>query len=178
MSMPTRTGRWDWDTMGRRDGEATEAALAARLVSTLEPVVGVDKIRASVNVDYDQGSTDESQQKYDPTVSARVERTEDAEPGARPRCGAGTVERRGRCSGNCQQRAGQLGARQTSPAQSPGQTSTSESAQYGVNKTETHTVVPAGRIQRVTAAIVVDDAVVRNVVGGKVSLHQAEEIAG
>ena len=44
-----------------------------------------------------------------------------------------------------------------------------ESAQYGVNKVETHTLVPAGRIQRVTAAIVVDDAVVRNVVGGKTS---------
>jgi flagellar M-ring protein FliF len=36
-----------------------------------------------------------------------------------------------------------------------------------VNKVETHTVVPAGRIQRVTAAIVVDDAIVRNVTNGK-----------
>jgi flagellar M-ring protein FliF len=45
--------------------------------------------------------------------------------------------------------------------------STSESAQYEVNKTETHTVVPAGRIQRVTAAILVDDAVVRSVANGK-----------
>ena len=32
--------------------------------------MGVDKIRASVNIDYDQGSTEESQQKYDPSVSA------------------------------------------------------------------------------------------------------------
>jgi flagellar M-ring protein FliF len=44
-----------------------------------------------------------------------------------------------------------------------------ESAEYGVNKVETHTVVPAGKIQRVTAAIVVDDAIVRNVAGGKVT---------
>ena len=33
-------------------------------------VVGVDKIRAGVNVDYDQGTTEERQEKYDPTVSA------------------------------------------------------------------------------------------------------------
>ena len=45
----------------------------------------------------------------------------------------------------------------------------SDNTQFGVNKIETHTWVPAGRIQRVTAAILVDDAVVRNVVGGKVS---------
>ena len=43
----------------------------------------------------------------------------------------------------------------------------SDSTEFGVNKVETHTVVPAGRIQRVTAAIVVDDAIVRNVAGGK-----------
>ena len=40
---------------GQAEGAATEATLAQRLVATLEPVVGVDKIRASVNIDYDQG---------------------------------------------------------------------------------------------------------------------------
>ena len=32
--------------------------LSTRLINTLEPVVGAGKIRASVNVDYDQGTTD------------------------------------------------------------------------------------------------------------------------
>ena len=45
----------------------------------------------------------------------------------------------------------------------------SETAQYGVNKVTVHTVVPAGRIQRVSAAILVDDAVTRVVQGSKVS---------
>ena len=36
-----------------------------------------------------------------------------------------------------------------------------------MNKTETHITTPAGRIQRVTAAILVDDAVVSTVVNGK-----------
>jgi flagellar M-ring protein FliF len=36
-----------------------------------------------------------------------------------------------------------------------------------VNKVDTHTVIPAGRVQRVTAAILVDDAIIRSVVSGK-----------
>jgi len=147
---------------GEADGEATGTTLAARLVSTLEPVVGVDKIRASVNVDYDQGSTDEMQQKYDPTVSAVL-----SEQKTLDQVGAG-----GPAAGGVPGIASNVPAnsgKTNSPNQSPGQSSTTESAEYGVNKVETHTVVPAGRIQRITAAIVVDDAVVRNTAGGKVS---------
>ena len=55
---------------GAEQSEATETALTLRLVNTLEPIAGHDKIRASVNVDYDQGTIDETQEKYDPTVSA------------------------------------------------------------------------------------------------------------
>jgi flagellar M-ring protein FliF len=54
------------------------------------------------------------------------------------------------------------------------QTSMTQNDQYGVNKTEIHTVMPAGRIQRVTAAILVDDAVVRTVVGGKESFKKVK----
>src|SRR6202789_1276006 len=55
---------------GPMSGEGLETSLTQRLMSALEPVVGVGNIRASVNVDYDQGSSEESQEKYDPTVSA------------------------------------------------------------------------------------------------------------
>lgn len=149
---------------GQSDGEATEATLAQRLVSTLEPVVGANKIRASVNVDYDQGSTDETQQKYDPTVSALLseQKTQDEVGGAAAGMKATGVP-------GVASNVPTSQAKTNTPAQNAGQSSMTESAEYGVNKVETHTVVPAGRIQRVTAAIVVDDAVVRNVVGGKVS---------
>ena len=68
-------GHDDTDT-----GEGEVAKLTQRLVSTLEPVVGVNAIRASVNVDYDQDSKEESDEKYDPSVSAllSVQRTEDS----------------------------------------------------------------------------------------------------
>src|ERR1017187_3523855 len=54
----------------QEEGEATETNLTQRLISTLEPIVGQDKIRASVNVSYDQGTTEETAEKYDPTISA------------------------------------------------------------------------------------------------------------
>lgn len=51
--------------------------------------------------------------------------------------------------------------------QSPSQSSKTESAQYGVNKVVLHTVLPAGRIQRISAAILVDDMVATSAQGGK-----------
>jgi flagellar M-ring protein FliF len=55
---------------GQGDSDGIEESLTQRLISTLEPVVGTDKIRASVTVDQTQESTEESQEKYDPAVSA------------------------------------------------------------------------------------------------------------
>jgi len=52
-------------------------------------------------------------------------------------------------------------------SQGTSQTSKSENAQYGVNKTITHTVMPGGRIQRVTAALLIDDSLVKAVKNGK-----------
>ena len=56
--------------LGRRsasaEAEAHEAALAEKLIETLEPVAGVGNVRASVNVDYDTSMTDETDEIYDP----------------------------------------------------------------------------------------------------------------
>jgi len=41
-------------------------------VSTLEPVVGAQRIRASVNVDYDSSSSEENQETYDPKSAVAV----------------------------------------------------------------------------------------------------------
>ena len=149
-------GHDDTDT-----GEGEVAKLTQRLVSTLEPVVGVNAIRASVNIDYDQDSKEESDEKYDPSVSAllSVQRTEDSTT-----AGAGTGAQSGVPGTTSNVPTGKTSKPET-PA--PGQNSKSESAQYGVNKSVIHTVSPAGRIQRVTAALLVDDAVVRTEKNGK-----------
>lgn len=144
-------------------GEGEEARLAQRLVSTLEPIVGANAIRASVNIEYNQNSSEQSEEKYDPSVSAllNVQRSEDDS-------GVGGAVQGGvpGTSSNVPSDKKKKAAEQT-PAPSQRQTSKTESAQYGVNKTVTHTVSPAGQIARVSAALLVDDAVVKTMQGNK-----------
>jgi flagellar M-ring protein FliF len=135
--------------------------MSERLISTLEPIVGANKLRASVNVDYDQGTTDESQEKYDPAVSVVLtdQKSEDQAGGSAIPAGVpGT-------SSNIPK----PNADKNPPPPTSSQSSKTESATYGVNKTITHTVTPAGRVARITAAILVDDEMVKTVTKGKIS---------
>ena len=163
---------------GPGNGEDEEAKLTERLINTLEPVVGTNAIRASVNVDYDLGSSEESDEKYDPNVSAvlSMQRSENVAGGSAIPAGVpGTATniptpkpaKPAGASGN-QSNAATV----TSPTtqQSGTESSRTESAQYGANKTTVHTITPAGRIQRITAALLVDDAVVKTVNNGKATI--------
>ena len=130
--------------------------------------MGVDKIRASVNVDYDQATTDRKAREVRSGGQCAAERSEDRRPvrvealravGGVPGPAAISLRRRkrtGSCCG-CDRRCRRPRHRT-----------------YGVNKTETHTVVPAGRIQRVSAAILVDDAIVKTVQGGKTTFKKVK----
>jgi flagellar M-ring protein FliF len=149
---------------GPMGGEGLETSLTQRLMSTLEPIVGAGNIRASVNVDYDQGSSEESQEKYDPAVSALL-----SEQKSQDQAGGGATT--GGVPGVASNVPSPKRAQAASAAgsQSATQLSTTENARYGVNRVVLHRVTPAGQLQRVSAAILVDDAVVKNVVGGKVT---------
>jgi flagellar M-ring protein FliF len=159
---------------GPDNGGAEGNTLSERLVSTLEPIVGTDKIRASVNVDYDQGTTDQSEEKYDPSVSALLsdQKSEDTAGGTPVAGAAGSAVPGGvpGTSSNIPAAKDSKDSKQAPAAamQIPTQSSKTESAQYGVNKTLTHTVTPAGRVARITAAILVDDATVKSTQKGKV----------
>jgi flagellar M-ring protein FliF len=151
---------------GQNDANGIEESLTQRLISTLGPVVGADKIRASVTVDQTQESTEESQEKYDPGVSAVLsdqKSEETANGGAVPSGVAGTSSNTPSTSPTKTTET----SKTQSQAQSPSQSSKTESTQYGVNKVVLHTVLPAGRIQRISAAILVDDMVATSVQGGK-----------
>lgn len=148
---------------GPMSGEGLETSLTQRLMSTLEPIVGAGNIRASVNVNYDQGSSEESQEKYDPAVSALLsdQKSQDQASGGAT---AGGVP--GVASNVPSPKRAQSAA--VNGPQGATQVSTTENARYGVNRVVLHRVVPAGQLQRISAAILVDDAVVKNVAGGKV----------
>jgi len=134
--------------------EGTERLLSQRLVATLAPVVGNDHLRASVNVEYDPGTTEESQDKYDPAVSVplTIQRSdEQSGPGAAVGGVPGTTSNVPQGKANVPPPVGDDST----------QTSKTENATYGVNKSTRHTLEPAGRIRRITAAVLVDDAVTR-----------------
>jgi flagellar M-ring protein FliF len=134
------------------DGGTSEIdqELAKRVVGTLEPVVGSEGVRASVHVEYDLSSGEETQETYDPAsaVALSMTRSEDTLGGNSLGGVPGT-------SSNLPN------AKVKAPAKPESQTenSKSESGTYGVNKLVRHTIQPAGRIKRISAALLVDDAV-------------------
>jgi len=135
--------------------EGAERQLTERLIATLAPVVGKDHLRASVNVEYDPGTTEQSQEKYDPTVSVPLSlQTSEERTGAgdSPSGVPGTASN-----------VPTPGKAPAAPADSgdPAQISKTQNATYGVNKTTLHSLEPAGRIKRITAALIVDDLVTR-----------------
>ncbi len=144
---------------GSLEGRELEAELSRRLVATLGPAVGADNLRASVNVEYDLSSTEENQDKYDPAVSAVLNSQKSSE-----QTGSGSVA--GGIAGTAANLPTAAATTQASVPDASSENSSTENATYGVNKTVVHTVSPAGRIRRITAAILVNDVLERKQVKG------------
>jgi flagellar M-ring protein FliF len=137
-----------------------EEEYTARLLQTLEPVVGPQHVRASVNVDYDPSSSEESAETYDPksAVAVATQKSEEQVGGGLSGGVPGT-------SSNVP--GGSGGAKPAVEGDDGTQLSRSESNTYAVNKVVRHTVEPAGRIRRISAALLVDDAIVVKEENGK-----------
>ena len=161
--------------------EGIEQEMTRRLISTLAPVVGADRMRASVNVEYETGSSEESQDKYDPAVSATLtmQRSEEiTAPGAAIGGVPGTSSNVAAAKPVAPTTPGApatpgaattTAATAASPAilRDPGQSSKTESATYGVNRITRHVIEPAGSIRRLTAAVLLDDVIERKQEKGK-----------
>lgn len=135
---------------GESAASAVEDQLTKRLIATLEPVAGNDRVRATVQVETDPSSSEENEEKYDPNsaVALSMQRSEE-------RSGSGGA-------------MGVPGTSSNLPGATPAanqhtaddsQASKSENGSYAVNRTVRRTVHPAGRVRRITAAVVVDDAI-------------------
>lgn len=138
-------------------GELSEQ-LSQQLVATLEPVVGPGHVRATVRVEYDSSSFEDTQETYDPksAVAVSLQKTQES-------AGSSTYSGIPGTASNTP-----TGGKSTVTAKAgngDNQLATSEAGTYVVNKSVRHTVQPAGRMRRLTAAIIVDDAV--TVVEGK-----------
>ncbi len=134
--------------------EAHEQALTQKLIDTIEPIAGAGNVRASVNVEYDHTSADEVDETYDPTSSATLsmQRTEQNMGAQAAVAGVpGTAS-------NAPNAQPPLYPQQSSNPQSVRQ----ESGTYGVSKKLRHTVDGGGRVRRITAAVLVNDRMVKS----------------
>lgn len=162
--------------------------LAAAAVHAIEPFVGAEHVRASVHVDYDLSSSEDTSEIYDPKATAATaqQHTEELAGGANP---AGVP-------GVTSNVPGSNAAIATAPpptvppapgAPAPGtvanpgpispsvfsaldnQSSKSDSSTFAVSKDVRHTLNPAGRVRRITASVLVDDAIDTKQENGKPS---------
>jgi flagellar M-ring protein FliF len=141
---------------GRKSGaaqnEAHEQELAAKLIATLEPVAGEGNVRASVNVDYDSSTSDEVDETYDPNdvVTLSMQRTEET-AGTPP----GVAGVPGTAS-NAPNTKSPVYPKSMPETQSEKQ----ESGTYGASKKVRHTTQGAGRVRRITAAVLINQRMV------------------
>lgn len=138
------------DRNGAGRAYGLDEELSKALVHTLEPVVGADHVRASVHVEYELGTSEETQETFDPKTTATLtqEHSEENSTGAAPAGVPGTASN---VPSGTAPATSATGAEQSS--------SRSDATTYAVSKTLHRSVEPAGRIRRIAAAVLVDDAV-------------------
>ena len=128
-----------------------EAALANKVVATLEPVVGAGEARANVTVEYDLATSDSTSEAYDPNgsvvLTSQISEERDGEAGA-----DGPPGTPSNVPGK------QTAAPRKSDADVDSQGLHTENKTFAVSKTVRHTVQPPGTLKRITAAVLVDDA--------------------
>jgi flagellar M-ring protein FliF len=131
-----------------------ETALAQKAVATLEPVVGQEKARANVTVEYDLATSDSTQETYDPngavvlTSQISQENTGETEAEGPP----GTPS-------NVPGKQPAAPPKPAAPAVAESQGLHTENKTFAVSRTVRHTVQPSGTLKRINAAVLVDDAV-------------------
>jgi len=134
-----------------------ETTLAERVVQTLGPIVGNEHVKSSITIDYEQNSGESTQEIYDPANSAVLtsqtsqETTGDLMPAGIP----GTPSNTPAATASAPAAGG--AATQTSTTSTQG--IHTDTKTFAVSKTTHRVLEPAGRIHRIAAAILVDDAI-------------------
>jgi flagellar M-ring protein FliF len=151
----------------------SDEELAAAAVRAIEPVVGAEHVRASVHVDYDLSSSEDTSETYDPKAAATLaqQHSEELAGGGNP---AGVPGVASNVPGSTAavtppsaattppgNNAGNNGAPANASslfAALDNQSSKSDSSTFAVSKNIRHVLNPAGRVRRITASVLIDDA--------------------
>jgi flagellar M-ring protein FliF len=155
-----------------------ERQLEGRLVAMLEPMAGAGNVRATVNVSYDEGSEERTDEVYDPaqTATLSMQKSEQVSGAARVAQGVpGTASNTPAAApAGAVQGSEKAAAPGTPPLLQPaagkdglpvypqsgngqGQTMKEENGTYAVSRHVVHSEEGPGRLRRITAAVVVND---------------------
>jgi flagellar M-ring protein FliF len=179
---------------GSTDGASEyEQALDQKLEATLTPILGAGHFVARATVEYDPGSSESTQDAYDPkdSVVLTSQVTSDGGGGEQdsgiPGAASNVPQDQSSNANNPNNPAnspnpnnaanGQNGAGNSNSAAATSSSSdddengiTNDSKTYAVGRTVTHTVRPSGSIRKVSAAILVDNKQVTQLVNKKETL--------
>lgn len=153
---------------------APDEELAKTLVHTLEPVVGADHVRASVHVEYDLGTSEDTQETYDPKTPTALtqEHSEETSVGESPAGVPGTASNIPAATAPAPATTPPTGAAVVASS-AEHSSSKSDSTTYALSKSLHRSTEPAGRVRRIAAAVLVDDAVdVTEQAGKKTSIRR------
>ncbi len=160
-------GRANLNARGRTEAASDEEqGLEQKLVAMLEPLAGRENVRATVNISYDQGNVETTDEVVDPTqVVALTTQKSDQVAGAATKAAGipGTVSNTpGPAAAGTAVAGAQAAGKDALPVYPTagpqnGQTAHEENSTFAVSKHLTHEVQGPGRITRITAAVLVND---------------------
>jgi len=152
-----------------KDLREFEGSLSEKLVATLTPIVGKGKVKATVSVDYDAGSLETTQELYDPNavavVNSQISEERQGSGGDGQPTQGGIPGTASNVPGSTAQAGADLSTSLTNPSENSIQRT--ENKTYAVSKTTRHMAEPAGMVKKVSAAVLVDDAVQASNADGK-----------
>ncbi|MEZ5284224.1 MAG: flagellar basal-body MS-ring/collar protein FliF [Vicinamibacterales bacterium] len=133
--------------------QRVERELTTKVVALLEPVVGEGHVRVNISAKLDIESQEETEERWDPTPVVR----------SRQASADGTAA--AIAGGLAGARANTPPALSTSPATPPAPTVASappggrmsETTNYEIGRLTRHTIVPQGRLSRLSVAVILDD---------------------
>lgn len=134
-----------------KDASGLEGSLNDKLIATLTPVVGNGKVKAAVSVDYEVGSSDTTQEIYDPnTVAVVNSQLSEERQGGDGKLDQGVPGSPSNVPASTAQPAASRAATQTDSAENDVQRT--ENKTYAVSKTLRHLTEPSGTVRKISAA--------------------------
>ena len=150
--------------------QQVERDMATRVIALLEPAVGAGRVRVNVSAQLNANLTDQTEERFDPTNVVRS-RTTSTETGTGATGAGGVAGARANQPAGLSTSTANAGAATpadpAAPAATPAPGSlraavtppgrSSETTNYEVSRTTTHTVTGLGQVSRLSLAVIIDD---------------------